>query len=431
MNAVTELTTFTETSVLRFITCGSVDDGKSTLIGRLLFDAKSVLADQLAAISKAKHKRTVGDAPDLSLLTDGLEAEREQGITIDVAYRYFATANRKFIIADCPGHVQYTRNMVTGASTADAAIILIDATRVKDGQLLEQTRRHSAIVKLLGVRHVVVAVNKMDLIGFDEAAFNNIKSAFEALAQRLGLPQAHVIPVSALNGDNIVDASTAMPWYAGSTLLPLLESLDTHNPADAAALRFPVQWVLRANAHTADDVRGLSGTVSAGTLRVGDVVKVATSGAAATVARIMTYDGDLPQATTGQAITVVLDHDIDASRGDLLIAADDAGVASRELTADLCWLDAQALNPARKYWLKYGSKTLQAKVIAVEHVIDVQTLRPHHSASVLQLNDIGRVRLALQQPLLADAYAASRETGRFVLIDTASHQTAAAGLVVA
>ena len=427
----TQRQAFDHTSVLRFITCGSVDDGKSTLIGRLLFDAKTVLADQLAAISRAKHKRTVGDTPDFALLTDGLEAEREQGITIDVAYRYFATTRRKFIVADCPGHVQYTRNMVTGASTADAAIILIDATRVTGGQLLEQTRRHSAIVKLLGVRHVVVAVNKMDLTGFDQAAFNTIKTSFEQLAKQLGLPAAHIVPVSALNGDNIVDASRQMPWYQGPTLLPLLESLDTHSPNPAAPLRLPVQWVLRANAHTADDLRGLSGTIASGSLRVGDAVKLAVSGTTATVARIMTFDGDLTVATSGQAITVILDHDIDASRGDVLIAANDPASASRELTADLCWLDAQALNPARKYWLKYGTTTLQAKVLAIEHVIDVTTLQPHHSASQQQLNDIGRVRLSLQKPLLSDPYASARDTGPFVLIDTASHQTAAAGLVVA
>jgi sulfate adenylyltransferase subunit 1 len=432
MNAVTE--PFSQTQgLLRFITCGSVDDGKSTLIGRLLHDAKGVFADQLSAISKAKHKRTVGEQIDFSLLTDGLEAEREQGITIDVAYRYFATPRRKFIIADCPGHEQYTRNMVTGASTAHAAVLLIDATRVQDGQLLAQTKRHAAIAKLLGVQHVIAAVNKMDLVGYSEAAFNQIAQAFEALAAQLGLTSTHIIPVSALLGENVaqrgaVNGGAAMPWYQGASLLELLELLPLQERR-AGQLRFAVQLVTRTDGHRADDFRGLAGTVAAGSAAVGDEVIVQPSGARAKVARIVTHAGDLQIAGAGDAITLVLDRDVDVSRGDVLIAAHDAAAPAKSFSADICWLDTQAFAPARKYWLKLGTKTVYAKIDRVDHVLDVHTLAHDAAASALALNAIGRVRITAQQALLADDYADSPATSAFILVDPATHQTAAAGMV--
>jgi sulfate adenylyltransferase subunit 1 len=436
MNAVTE--PFSQTQgLLRFITCGSVDDGKSTLIGRLLHDAKGVFADQLSAIAKAKHKRTVGEQIDFSLLTDGLEAEREQGITIDVAYRYFATPRRKFIIADCPGHEQYTRNMVTGASTAHAAVLLIDATRVQDGQLLAQTKRHAAIAKLLGVQHVIAAVNKMDLVGYSEAAFNQIAQAFEALSAQLGLANTHIVPVSALVGENVaqrgapggtVSGAAAMPWYQGASLLELLELLPL-TERRAGQLRFGVQLVTRTDGHRADDFRGLAGTVAAGSVAVGDEIIVQPAGSRAKVARIVTHGGDLQIAGAGDAITLVLDRDLDVSRGDVLIAADDAAAPSKTFSADICWLDTQAFAPARKYWLKLGTKTVYAKIDRVEHVLDVHTLAHDADASALALNTIGRVRITAQQALLADDYAHSPATSAFILIDSATHQTAAAGMV--
>ncbi|MFM2398593.1 MAG: hypothetical protein RL341_750 [Pseudomonadota bacterium] len=434
MNAITEPFSNTQ-GLLRFITCGSVDDGKSTLIGRLLHDAKGVFADQLSAISKAKHKRTVGEQIDFSLLTDGLEAEREQGITIDVAYRYFATPRRKFIIADCPGHEQYTRNMVTGASTAHAAVLLIDATRVTDGELLSQTKRHAAIAKLLGVQHVIAAVNKMDLVGYSEATFNQITQAFEALAAQLGLANTHIIPVSALLGENVaqrgaVNGVAAMPWYQGASLLELLELLPLQERR-SGALRFAVQLVIRTDGHRAEDFRGLAGTVAAGSVAVGDEIIVQPAGSRAKVARIVTHDGDLQIASAGDAITLVLDRDVDVSRGDVLIAAADAAAVapSKTFSADICWLDTQAFAPARKYWLKLGTKTVYAKIDRIEHVLDVHTLAHDAAASALALNAIGRVRITAQQALLADDYTDSPATSAFILIDSATHQTAAAGMV--
>ncbi|HET7774264.1 MAG TPA: GTP-binding protein [Burkholderiaceae bacterium] len=431
MNAIAEpLNTLDDRGVLRFITCGSVDDGKSTLIGRLLYDARAVLSDQLLAVTQSRHKRTEGEEIDLSLLTDGLEAEREQGITIDVAYRYFASPVRKFIIADCPGHVQYTRNMVTGASTADAAVLLIDATRVQQGVLLEQTRRHAALVSLLGVRHLVAVVNKIDLLDYSEAAFNSIKTAFEALALQLGVEAAAVIPVSALRGDNVVVPSRNTPWYEGPVLLEVLETLPANDGLDDAPLRFPVQWVSRVGGSRVDDFRGLAGTVAAGRVRPGDAVRIEPAGVAAVVDRIITFEGELTEASAGRAVTLVLDRDVDVSRGDVILSAADPAASVRSLSAELCWLDSTPLNPARRYLIKHGTRTMQAKVLAVESRLDLERLE-HDAADGLALNDIGRVRLALQQPLVADAYADQRATGRFVLIDAATNQTAAAGLIAA
>jgi sulfate adenylyltransferase subunit 1 len=425
--------------VLRFITAGSVDDGKSTLIGRLLFDSKAVLSDQLSALSRAKNKRTVGDEIDLSLLTDGLEAEREQGITIDVAYRYFATAKRKFIIADTPGHEQYTRNMVTGASTAHAAIILVDATRVtlQDGvaQLLPQTVRHSAIVKLLGLQHVIVAINKMDLIEFSETRFNEIRDAYVELARRLGIADVRFVPVSALKGDNIVTASERMPWYAGEPLLDLLEALPVVQPVDQA-LRFPVQWVARQDGSQADDFRGYMGRVESGEVKLGDTITVLPANRDATVAEIIApVPGGVAQvdrAFAGQTVTIRLAEDVDVSRGDTFVPRNTRGVKiepAKKLDADLCWFDEEPLSPQRKYLLKQTTNTVFARIGAIKEVLDVHTLLHAVDRHDLTMNDIGRVALTLQKPIVCDAYDTHQGTGAFVLIDEATHHTVAAGMI--
>jgi sulfate adenylyltransferase subunit 1 len=421
--------------VLRFITAGSVDDGKSTLIGRLLYDSKAVLSDQLSALSRAKNKRTVGDEIDLSLLTDGLEAEREQGITIDVAYRYFATAKRKFIIADTPGHEQYTRNMVTGASTAHAAIILIDPTRVtfEDGRavLLPQTKRHSAIVKLLGLQHVIVAINKMDLVEFSEARFNEIRDAYVQLAKQLGLSNVRFVPVSALKGDNIVMPSERMPWYAGEPLLDVLEALPVAQ-ALGEALRFPVQWVARQDGASADDFRGYMGRVEAGEVRVGDAIVVLPANRDATVAEIIAPvpggTAAVTRAFAGQTVTIRLSEDVDVSRGDTFVATQ-APQPAKKLEADLCWFDEEPLSPQRKYLLKQTTSTVFARIGAVKEVLDVHTLAHTSDRHNLTMNDIGRVALMLQKPLVCDTYDTHPATGAFVLIDEATHHTVAAGMI--
>jgi sulfate adenylyltransferase subunit 1 len=422
--------------VLRFITAGSVDDGKSTLIGRLLYDSKAVLSDQLSALSRAKNKRTVGDEIDLSLLTDGLEAEREQGITIDVAYRYFATAKRKFIIADTPGHEQYTRNMVTGASTAHAAIILIDPTRVtvENGvtQLLPQTKRHSAIVKLLGLQHVIVAINKMDLVDYSEATFDLIREAYVALARQLGLADVRFVPVSALKGDNIVAASERMPWYAGEPLLDVLEQLPVAQ-GTAEALRFPVQWVARQDGSSADDFRGYMGRVEAGEVKLGDAITVLPAGRSATVAEIIAPvpggTAQVDRAFAGQTVTIRLAEDVDVSRGDTFVPASDNTQPAKKIEADLCWFDDEPLSPQRKYLLKQTTSTVFAKIGAVKQVLDVHTLSHAVDRNELAMNDIGRVALSLQKPLVCDLYDANPGTGAFVLIDEATHHTVAAGMI--
>ena len=423
--------------VLRFITAGSVDDGKSTLIGRLLYDSKAVLSDQLSALSRAKNKRTVGEEIDLSLLTDGLEAEREQGITIDVAYRYFATARRKFIIADTPGHEQYTRNMVTGASTAHAAIILIDATRVtKDEQgrtiLLPQTKRHSAIVKLLALQHVIVAINKMDLVEYSEARFNEIRDAYVELARQLGLADVRFVPVSALKGDNIVQASERMPWYAGEPLLDVLEQLPVAQ-AMGDALRFPVQWVARQDGASADDFRGYMGRVEAGEVRVGDALVVLPAQREATVAEIIAPvpggTAQVDRAFAGQTVTIRLTQDVDVSRGDTFVAARDVPQPAKKLEADLCWFDDEPLSTQRKYLLKQTTNTVFARIGSVQQVLDVHTLSHSTQVHNLKMNDIGRVALTLQKPIVCDAYDEHAATGAFVLIDEATHHTVAAGMI--
>ncbi|HVK93655.1 MAG TPA: GTP-binding protein [Noviherbaspirillum sp.] len=442
MNAVVEekallANTVAERGLLRFITAGSVDDGKSTLIGRLLFDSKGIFADQLDAISRAKHKRTVGDTVDLSLLTDGLEAEREQGITIDVAYRYFATPKRKFIIADTPGHEQYTRNMVTGASTADAVIILIDVSKVKldgdnkaDGsvELLTQTKRHSTIAHLLRIEHVIVAVNKMDLVNYDQAVYERIVAAYRQFADQLGLKDVHPIPLSALAGDNVVQAGERMPWYQGPTLIELLESLSVYEDSHDEPFRFPVQLVARHNGHEANDFRGYMGRIEAGKIRKGEQLVVQPGGQTATVKDIVTLDGSLDVATAGQSVTILLEEYIDISRGDMLAAADQPATLLKSVTADLCWLSEEPLDMRRKYWLKHTTRQVAARVSKIDTLLDINT-QERRTADTLKLNDIATVSLNVQQALAADAYADIRSTGAFILIDEVTHQTVAAGMI--
>ncbi|UGQ47701.1 sulfate adenylyltransferase subunit 1 [Massilia endophytica] len=431
MNAMNE--NLSAHSLLRFITAGSVDDGKSTLIGRLLYDSKGIFADQLAAVSRAKHKRTVGDTIDLSLLTDGLEAEREQGITIDVAYRYFATPKRKFIIADTPGHEQYTRNMVTGASTADAVIILIDVSKVKlreDGgvDLLIQTKRHSTIAHLLQIEHVVVAVNKMDLVNYDQDVYERIVKAYKEFAQTLGLKDITPIPLSALTGDNVVEPSGKMDWYKGPTLIELLESLSVYDESHNAPFRFPVQLVARHNGHEANDFRGYMGRIESGKVSVGDTLVVQPSGQSATVKDIQTFDGSLQTAIAGQSVTLLLNEYVDVSRGDLLASSEQPAALLKQVSADVCWLSEEPLDMRRKYWIKHGTKQTAAKVAKIESLLDINT-QQRHEADALKLNDVARIALTVQQPLAADAYADIRATGAFILIDEVTHQTVAAGMI--
>ncbi|MBC3879125.1 50S ribosome-binding GTPase [Undibacterium sp. FT79W] len=422
-----------ERGLLRFITAGSVDDGKSTLIGRLLFDSKGIFADQLDAISRAKHKRTVGDTIDLSLLTDGLEAEREQGITIDVAYRYFATPKRKFIIADTPGHEQYTRNMVTGASTADAVIILVDVSKVKlnaDGSvdLLVQTKRHSTIAHLLKIEHVIVAVNKMDLVNYDQSVYDRIVAEYKKFATQLGLTDIHAVPLSALAGDNVVTATDKMPWYQGPTLIDLLESLSVYDASHDEPFRFPVQLVARHNGHEANDFRGYMGRIEAGKVSKGDTLIVQPGGQTGTVKDILTLDGSLDTAVVGQSVTILLNEYLDISRGDMLASADRPATLLKTVKADLCWLSEDALDVRRKYWLKHTTRQVSARVTAVDTLLDINT-QQRQPADSLKLNDIATVSINVQQALAADAYDDSRSTGAFILIDEVTHQTVAAGMI--
>jgi len=422
-----------ERGLLRFITAGSVDDGKSTLIGRLLFDSKGIFADQLDAMSRAKHKRTVGDTIDLSLLTDGLEAEREQGITIDVAYRYFATPKRKFIIADTPGHEQYTRNMVTGASTADAVIILIDVSKVKLGddgsvELLTQTKRHSTIAHLLQIEHVIVAVNKMDLVNYDQTVYDRIVAAYRRFAEQLGLKDIHPIPLSALAGDNVVTASEKLAWYQGPTLISLLESLSVYDECHDEPFRFPVQLVARHNGHEANDFRGYMGRIEAGKVSKGDQLIVQPGGQKATVKEILTLDGELPSAVVGQSVTIVLNEYVDISRGDMLSNAARPANLLKTVDADVCWLSEEPLDLRRRYWLKHTTRQVAAKVSSIDTLLDINT-QERRPASTLHLNDIARITINVQQALAGDAYDTLRSTGAFILIDEVTHQTVAAGMI--
>jgi bifunctional enzyme CysN/CysC len=403
-------------TLLRLATAGSVDDGKSTLIGRLLHDSKAILADQYADLNGRDGEL------DLSRLTDGLRAEREQGITIDVAYRYFATPARDFILADTPGHVQYTRNMVTGASTADVAIVLVDARH----GVVEQTRRHAFIASLLGIPHLVVAINKMDLVEYAEERFDEIVRDFSVFRNHLTSRDIAYIPISALEGDNVVDRSENMGWYVGEPLLRHLEAIDPADDRNMEDLRFPVQLVIRSEGN---DFRGYAGQVASGVVRPGDRVKVLPSGVESTVASIDTLTGPLEQAFPPQSVTIRLADDVDASRGDVLVSAEDAPVPVRELEADVCWFSDRPLRPGSKYLLKHLTHTAEAVVDAILDVVDVETLDRGPAPSELALNDIGRVRLRTRRPVIADPYARNRVTGAFILIDESNNDTVAGGMV--
>ena len=424
---------------LRFITAGSVDDGKSTLIGRLLYDSKALLTDQIKTLNAGKEKGNK-EAIDFSILTDGLEAEREQGITIDVAYRYFSTAKRKFIIADTPGHEQYTRNMVTGASTASAAIVLIDASQLnfdeKPLQLLPQTKRHSAILRQLNCPHILVAVNKMDLLDYSEGKFNAIVEAYRQLAAQLGLKDVHFVPVSALLGDNLVYVSESTPWYQGEPLLTILENLPSvdevsHSNAD---FYFPVQLVVRQDADKADDFRGYQGRIERGSVQLGQAIRIEPNGltakVTAKVTEIITPKGEVTQAVAGEVITLRLDRDIDISRGDLFVDESSPLTPQKQLEATICWFDERPLNTARKYLLKHGTQTVFAKISEIESVLNVHTLEQESGATALKMNDIARVRLSLQKPIVATTYEENIAGGAFILVDEATYNTVAAGMIL-
>jgi bifunctional enzyme CysN/CysC len=406
--------------LLRFITCGSVDDGKSTLIGRLLWESQQLFDDQLAAL-KAESKKygTQGDDIDFALLVDGLAAEREQGITIDVAYRYFATSRRKFIVADTPGHEQYTRNMVTGASTADVAVLLVDARQ----GMLTQTRRHAYLVSLMGIRHVVLAVNKMDLVSFDAGAFNRISEAFEQFAKPLGIASISAIPLSALKGDNITQRSAHTPWYHGPTLMGYLETIPAQLP-DAGKLVFPIQWVNRPDA----SFRGFSGSVAQGSVQVGDDIRVTASGQTARVAEIVTMDGRLNEAPAGSAITLRLDKEIDASRGDVLSLKDKPLETTDQFEATLVWMSEEAGLIGRSYQLKLATQWASASITNIKHKVDINTLA-HEAVNHLALNDISVCNIATSKPLVFDSYQQSKALGGFILVDRFTHATVAAGMI--
>ncbi|MBE0505967.1 MAG: sulfate adenylyltransferase subunit CysN [Marinospirillum sp.] len=412
-------------TLLRFITCGSVDDGKSTLIGRLLHDTKLIYEDQLAAIQRdSKKHNTSGEEVDLALLVDGLQSEREQGITIDVAYRYFSTDHRKYIIADTPGHEQYTRNMATGASTAQLAVILIDARY----GVQTQTRRHSFICSLLGIRHLVIAVNKMDLMGFSQETFNSIQADYLHFAEQLNNRSQldiQFIPMSALKGDNVVNASEQMPWYQGPTLMQLLDNLEITKDINLQDLRFPVQYVNRPNL----DFRGYCGTLASGVLTVGDAVKVLPSGKTATIKQLVTWDGELQQAWPGQALTLTLNEEIDISRGDLITQPDSLVDTGQVLDAHLVWMSEQPLQVGKQYEFKVGTQTVSSYVTEIHHQIDVNTLQ-QHSADHLPLNAIGLCRIEVTAPVVIDSYDTRPATGGFIVIDRLSNATLAAGMIV-
>jgi bifunctional enzyme CysN/CysC len=418
-------------SLLRFITCGSVDDGKSTLIGRLLHDTKGLFDDQLSALAQdsAKHG-TQGEAMDFALLVDGLAAEREQGITIDVAYRFFATEKRKFIVADCPGHEQYTRNMATGASTADVAVVLIDARK----GVLTQTRRHSFIVSRLGIKHVLLAVNKMDLVEFDESVFNHIVEQYRALAEQLGISSVQAIPLSALTGDNLISASAHTPWYSGPNVLEYLETVALASTSSASSLvepvetsqpaRMPVQWVCRPNL----DFRGFAGTLCQGVFKPGDEVMVLPSGKRSSIARIITQNADLAEAVCGQAVMLTLADEVDISRGDVIVAGKFPCEVADQFAAHIIWMDDVELIPGRGYWLKIGARTVNATVTEIKHKIDINT-QDLLAAKTLQLNEIGVCNINLDQAIAFEPYALNRTLGGFILIDRQSNATVAAGTI--
>ncbi|MAN52356.1 MULTISPECIES: sulfate adenylyltransferase subunit CysN [Marinimicrobium] len=408
--------------LLRFLTCGSVDDGKSTLIGRLLHDSKMIYEDQLESISSDSSKYgTTGEKVDLALLVDGLQAEREQGITIDVAYRYFSTAKRKFIIADTPGHEQYTRNMATGASTCDLAVILIDARH----GVMTQTRRHSYIASLLGIKHIVVAVNKMDLEGFSEEVYNHIKSDYLNFAEKLGMTDVQFVPMSALEGDNVVNRSERCDWYTGPTLMEILENAPVMAERNFEDFRFPVQYVNRPHLN----FRGFCGTIVSGIVKVGDEVKVLPSGKKSKIKSIVTFDGDLQEAFVGQAVTITLEDEIDVSRGDMIVHSADKVEQTNHLKAHLVWMNEDAGEPGKEYLFKFASKLVSGHIDNLEYRVDVNT-QEHKPADKLQLNDIAVSELSFSQPVVVDAYPNHRMSGSFIVIDRLTNLTVGAGMVI-
>ncbi|MGH1461560.1 MAG: sulfate adenylyltransferase subunit CysN [Neptuniibacter sp.] len=409
-------------SLLRFITCGSVDDGKSTLIGRLLYESKMLFEDQLAAVeSDSKKFGTQGESIDFALLVDGLAAEREQGITIDVAYRFFSTDKRKFIVADTPGHEQYTRNMVTGASTADVAILMVDARK----GILTQTRRHSYLVSLIGIRHVVVAVNKMDLVEYDEAVYQKIVEDYRDFAKKIGAEEVTFIPMSAFKGDNVTTRSEKMPWYRGTTLMGYLETVEVDDERAARdPFRMPVQWVNRPDL----DFRGFSGQLASGKVKPGDKVRVLPSGKESHISRIVTFDGDLEQAVAGQSVTLTLDDEIDVSRGDLLVASDQPASVAKQFETTVVWMHEDKLLPGRTYLMQIGSQTVSATVTDIKYQVNVNTLE-HIAAKSLDLNAIGVCTLSLDRDIAFDPYTENQDTGSFILIDRMSNNTMGAGLI--
>jgi bifunctional enzyme CysN/CysC len=411
--------------ILRFATAGSVDDGKSTLIGRLLYDTKTVFADQMAAVERVSNER--GDEHvNLALLTDGLRAEREQGITIDVAYRYFATPKRKFIIADTPGHVQYTRNMVTGASTADLALVLVDARK----GVVEQSRRHAFLATLLQVPHVVLCVNKMDLVDYSQEVFEAIHEDFTAFAAKLRIPDLTIIPMSALNGDNVATRSTKMPWYGGTSLLHHLEHVHIASDRNLIDARFPVQYVIRPQSDQWHDYRGYAGQVAGGVLRKGDDIVVLPSGYSSRIAAIDTADGEIEEAFAPMSVTIRLEDDVDVSRGDMLCRPQNQPEVSQDLDAMVCWMDEKAeLRQGAKYTIKHTTRTARTIVKDLSYRLDINTLHRDEQPGALRLNDIGRVKLRSTQPLMADEYGRNRTTGGFILIDEATNRTVAAGMI--
>ena len=418
------MSTTNQNSLLRFTTAGSVDDGKSTLIGRLLYDSKSIFEDQLEAVENSSRKKGLENA-DLSLLTDGLRAEREQGITIDVAYRYFATPRRKFIIADTPGHVQYTRNMVTGASTADLAIILIDARH----GLVEQTHRHSFIASLLGIKHLVVCVNKMDLVDFNEDAYQTITSAFRNFSSRLDIPDIKFIPISALLGDNVVEASVNMPWYEGGTLLSHLEEVHVGSDRNLQDCRFPIQYVIRPQTDEARDFRGYAGRIASGVFKVGDEVVALPSGMQSRVKEIFVGADAVERAFPPQSVVITLESDIDLSRGDMLVRENNQPQSLQEIDAQLCWMGEEGLNPGVRYIVRHGTTEVKSMIREVLYKVDINTLHRNEDDKQVGMNDIARVRLRTASPLLADDYRRNRTTGSFILIDPGTNLTVAAGFI--
>ncbi|CAH1083883.1 sulfate adenylyltransferase subunit CysN [Candidatus Nitrotoga sp. 1052] len=413
------------TQLLRFITAGSVDDGKSTLIGRLLHDSKSIFEDQLSAITKTSERRGGMGAVDLSLLTDGLQAEREQGITIDVAYRYFATPKRKFIIGDTPGHEQYTRNMVTAASTANLAIILIDARK----GVLTQTRRHTFITSLVGVPHIVLAVNKMDMVDYSEETFDAICAEYRAFAAQLGLHEMTCIPMSALNGDMVVERGENLNWYQGSPLLELLENVVIDHDINTTDFRYPVQWVCRPQTQEYHDFRGYMGRIESGDIAAGDEITILPSGRTTKVKEIVTFDGNLQRACAPQSVTLTLTDEIDISRGDMFVKSAAMPQVSKEFEAMLCWLSESPLDLSRKYIIKHTTRVVKCLFARLEYRVDVNTLEQHSSAT-LNMNDIARVAMKVQQPLVFDSYITNRFTGSFIVIDEATNNTVAAGMII-